>query len=290
MDALIRLLPILPVALALLNSGCATTQADEPHVLSGEASTERVIARADGAFASGDFDAAALLYQMAIKQDPVADSWFKLGATEAKRGRSDNAVFAFSQALHLQPDHAGALERLGLYFTAADDADRAKEYLARLLEVHEDNWRAYNALGILADRAGDFTVAREHYMRALQIRPDVPSLWANLGYSLYLLGEYQLAEQYTRHSLELNPDYEPALMNLSLIQVRNDNFDAALATLMPTQGEAAAYTNIGHFAMQLGQYERAEHFLQEGIKRSPTYNKSAHEYLAATRQAMQDKP
>jgi Flp pilus assembly protein TadD len=269
----------------LLLSGCATSEKDKPHVLSGEAPVEDVIAKADESYQAGDFRAAAILYQIAIDTESSADAWFRLGMANNYLGERDKAVYSFMQALNQDPNHPGALEKMALFYTSRGDVPRAREYLVKLLEVDENNWRAHNSMGVLADLEKEFDQARDHYLAALKIRPDLAMLWNNLGYSVYLMGDLERAIKYITRALELDPHHEASRQNLALVYVRQDEFEAALATLLESEDVPTAYTNIGYLAYMVGNYEKAEEYLEEAIRQSPVYNKPAHTYLAATRQA-----
>ena len=280
-----RKISLLLLGSILLLGGCATTDANNPHVLSGEAPVGDVIAKGDEVFNAGDFQAAAILYQIAIEQAPTAEYWFKLGMATTLLKHRDQALYSFLQALELDPDHAGALEKMGLYYTSKGESKQAHVYLDRLLEVDRENWKVHNSLGVLADLEQEFAEARDHYLDALKIRPDLAILWNNLGYSVYLFGDYPRATTYISRALELDPGHEAARLNLALVYVREEKYEQALATFFQTEDVATAYTNVGFLAYKVGAYQKAEDLLEEAIRQSPTYNKSAHSLLAATRQA-----
>ena len=279
---LIRLLLLVCV---IFVGACASTGADKPHVLSGEAPVEEVVAKGDEMFGARDYVAAAILYQIAIQQEPTADCWFKLGVTKNQLKNSEQALYAFFQALDLDANHPGALEKLGLYYTSKGDTKHARIYLDRLVDVDADSWKAHNSLGIVADLEKDFTTARYHYTEALKLRPDLAILWNNLGYSAYLLGDFARAKTYMSRALELDSNLESAKSNLALVYVREANYEQALDTFDQNRDIAGAYTNVGYLAYRVGDLDKAEELLEEAIRQSPTYNKSAHAYLAATRRA-----
>lgn len=276
---------LLMLMFALLASACATTQKEEPHVLSGEAPVEKVIAQADEAYRAGDHQAAAILYQIAIGKEPEAEIWYRLGLANVQLGHGAQALYSFAKAQDLDPDHQGALERLSLYYTAEGDQEHALEYLGRLLIVAPDNWKAHNALGVLADRRQDFDEARVHYVEALKLRPDLALIWNNLGYSVYLMGDSEAAVRYIARALELDPAHKPSRKNLALVYVHQQQFQRALDTFLEVGDAANAFTQVGYLAYKTGQVEKAEELLLEAIRSSPTYNKLAHSYLAAVRQA-----
>jgi Flp pilus assembly protein TadD len=271
----------------LMFAGCASQQSESPHVLSGEAPVEDVIAKADESFTAGDFQAAAILYQIAIGQDPKSDYWFKLGLANAALKQQTKAIYSYSQAVALDEEHAGALEKLGLHYTAKGDIPEARNYLQELLDVEPTNWKAHNALGVLADLEEAFKEARNHYLEALKLRPDLALLWNNLGYSVYLLGDLDGAGMYIKRALQLDPAHRAARLNLALIHVRQAQYSEALAVLAKDADLPTAYTNLGYLSYRVGEYEKAEEFLLEAINQSPTFNRSAHTYLAAARQAIE---
>jgi Flp pilus assembly protein TadD len=246
---------------------------------------ENVIAKADESYRSGDFQAAIILYQIAISQEAAADTWFKLGSSKTYLEDQEGALHAFYQALDLDAAHAGALEKLGLYYTAKGDVRRATEFLERLLAVSPENWKAHNGLGVLADLEGDFNRARVHYTEALKLRPDMALLWNNLGYSVYLLGDLEQAPAYFQRALALDPGHEAARLNMGLVYVRQERYEEALANFFETEDVATSYTRVGYLTYKVGRFEKAADLLQEAIRRSPTYNKDAHSYLAAAREA-----
>jgi hypothetical protein len=51
------------------------------------------------------------------------------------------------------------------------------------------------------------------------------------------------------------------------------------------RNDAQAYADIGYLAFRLGDLARAEALLSEAIRRSSTYNRQAHQHLAAVREA-----
>jgi tetratricopeptide (TPR) repeat protein len=111
-------------------------------------------------------------------------------------------------------------------------------------------------------------------------------LWNNLSYSLYLVGDYPTAKTYMNRALELDPGLESARSNLALVFVRETDYEKALATIRKTKNFGTAYTTVGYLAYRVGEFAWAEELLEQAIGWSPTYNKPAHDYLAATRRAL----
>ena len=108
---------------------------------------------------------------------------------------------------------------------------------------------------------------------------------ARLARALASVGRLDAAYEHAAKAMELDPGHQAARLNLALVYVRQEKYEQALATFFQTEDVATAYTNVGFLAYKVGAYEKAEDLLEEAIRQSPTYNKSAHSLLAATRQA-----
>jgi Flp pilus assembly protein TadD len=268
-------------------SGCAASPTTPPHVLSGHASPDAIIERGDAAAIAGDYRTAGLLYRQAISQEPTARTWYRLGMAESHLDEPERAMWAFQQALALDPENRDSLQRVALYYTANGRVADATPYLDQLLAIDSANWQVHNAFGVLADLEQRFDDAAAHYTRAIELHKGSALLWNNLAYSLYLDGDYALATTYFEHALQLDSSYAIARNNLALVYARQVRYEEALKVMAAAGDEAVAYAEIGYLAFRMGHYSRAEWFLTEAIRRSPTYNSQAYRSLAAVREAMQ---
>jgi Flp pilus assembly protein TadD len=280
-----RWICFLVACLPFVLGGCATTGTNTAHVLSGEAPVDKVVSRADQAAAGGDYRAASLLYRQALSQEPSAEVWHRLGVALTQLGEPDGAMWAFRNAVELEPEHGDSLERIALYLTAKGMVEEAGPYLDRLLKVQPENWRAHNARGVLADLEGQVDEAAQHFAAAIERNPESPMLWNNLGYSYYLAGDYPGAIRNMAKALQLNPNYRAARHNVALVFARQSKYDEALDMMMSAGNEVDAYSDVGYLALKMGDYEEAERLLVQAIQRSGTYNRRAHQNLAAVREA-----
>ena len=77
-----------------------------------------VLATADQAakaYANGDMNQAAMLYDSVVKSMPDdAELWFRLGNARFRLQQPDEAVAAYQHALQLKPTHARAWHNLGV--------------------------------------------------------------------------------------------------------------------------------------------------------------------------------
>ncbi len=128
--------------------------------------------------------------------DPAeaAEEWFQKGlALEESGATPDQAHAAYSRAVELNPNAAGALVNLGT----------------------------------IAFRARRLRDAAAYYTRAIEADPRYPLAHFNLGNIFDELGQIDEARRQYELALQLNPEYGDAIFNLALIAERkNENMQA----------------------------------------------------------------
>jgi tetratricopeptide (TPR) repeat protein len=92
-----------------------------------------------------------------------------------------------------------------------------------------DHAGAMNVLGLGLYKAGDAEGSIQQYLRALEVRPDFPEAHFNLGNSHVALLHRAKAEAAFRRAVELEPDFVPARYNLGKIHDGAGRKEEALA-------------------------------------------------------------
>ncbi len=193
-------------------------------------------------------------------QDPAAH--FTLGA--ALRGRDPaQAEASYRRVVELHPDHAGALNNLGLLLKARGRLEEAVALFQRALLAKNDYMEA---LGNLADlyfelrnyqdaaacsaKAADLQPGQPLLhsrlaasllelgrveesiaacRRGLNLHPAYVPLWNDLGSALNLAGRLDEAEAAYREALRLNPQLAEVMCNLAVLLESRGEIDAAIA-------------------------------------------------------------
>jgi tetratricopeptide (TPR) repeat protein len=127
-----------------------------------------------------------------------------------ERGRSQEAIAEFQQALRIRPNYSEAHNSLGLALSARGRLEEAMDHFREALRIHPGLAPAHNNLGIALDRRGRFEEAIAHYGEALRIDPLSPDVHGNLGIALERSGRTQEAIAQYREALRSDPDFEPA--------------------------------------------------------------------------------
>lgn len=275
--------------------GCATTQpttSEDPFsaLYDGESLTafgtalpvstlKEAEKRGDTAVRNGEMDRALFEYIRGLKlaESPSARVLFKIGTIHDSRDKPRLAKLAYEWALKADPSHQAAAARLATVLLRERRYEEAESHLKPIVESNAPFWRAYNALGVLCDLRGEFEQAAEHYGRAIALRPGSAVILNNLGYSRYLAGDLEGAREALKKALEHSPQHELAWRNLGLIHAGIGDYEEAIAALSKTSTTAEAYNDLGYLSMIQGNYPKAAYFLDEAMRLSPVYYKTANE-------------
>ncbi|MEO7653016.1 MAG: tetratricopeptide repeat protein [Bryobacteraceae bacterium] len=142
-----------------------------------------------------DFETAELsnlkAFPKAVKAKPVVDErqaelWFQRGLDLEETGAPPaEAIAAYTRAVELNPNAAGALVNLGTIYYHQHKYDEADERYRRAIAVDPRYPLAHFNLGNLCDERGLLDEALQHYTTALKLNPG----YADAHYNLALLCE-----------------------------------------------------------------------------------------------------
>lgn len=242
------------------------------------ASAEEAIARADHSLHEGDIDLALYMYVRAYDLDKEnVYALTRIGEIHESRGNDRLATMAYTGVLHIDPNHAQALQSLGLIYLHANNPDEARALLERAIIEEPRLWRAQNGIGILADMLGEHAQAIEAYDAALAENPGDAMLLNNRGYSLYLDGQYQAASEDFLEAAAQGA--EQAWLNLGLVRARQKQYSVAVQMMARKVAEEVAYNDVGYIAMRQGDFVIAEKYFHKAIGLSPRYFEAAQRNL-----------
>lgn len=143
-------------------------------------------------------------------------------------------------AYHLE--NGARFERQGNWTRAADEYRTA-------MESNPGELDARLKLGDMMLRLERHARAYNHFSEAIRRFPGSPKPLLKMGNYYDSLERPDLARDYYSQALFMDPDYSEALNNLAAIEIRNENFDEAIALLeMAVQAQpeyALPYLNLG---------------------------------------------
>ncbi len=119
-----------------------------------------------------DFGHASLAGRDAIRRDSGNPEAFQAaGLGYLGNGELQNAIFMFTKAIELKPDHGWALNNLGLAYLRANENEKAVEVLTRSAELLPTTAYVHNNLGVALERVGRKDEAKQAYLTSTTLSP-----------------------------------------------------------------------------------------------------------------------
>jgi len=225
----------------------------------------------------GKVDDAIAQFQQALQINPhnAEAAHNNFGNALLQKGHVDEAITQFQQALQINPDDANAHNNLGGALLQKGKVDEAITQFQQALQINPDDADAYINLGNALLQKGNADDAIAHYKKALQINPDIAEAHFNLGNALLLKGKVDEAIAHYQQALQIKPDYANALNNLGLALFKKGNVDEAIAqfqqALQIKPGIAEAHFNLGLALFKKGNVDEAIAHYQLALQIKPNY-------------------
>jgi Flp pilus assembly protein TadD len=206
---------------------------------------------------SGDTSKALFAYLQALRIDPENQTPRERIAALHLREDPARAESILRGVLADEPDSAFAHAALGLALLAQQRPDEARPALERAVQLDPTSAVAFSALGVVHDQQGLHAAARVYQRRAQQLRPEDPVILNNLGTSCLLDGDLPCAERSFRTAISLKPDDRTLHNNLGVVLGRQRRYGAALASFRRAGDEQAAQNNLGYVHFLNADYDGA---------------------------------
>lgn len=221
-------------------------------------------------------EAEAVLRDALVSDPFMVGCWRMLGQVLVARGREEEAIEAWREALRHQPDDgdAHALVGLALARHGAMDAPHHLREAIRLIDEFRPDLLV--ALGGWLAEHGRLEEAQAEYQKVLEVDQSHASARNNRAIALYQTGQLAEAESELRDLVEKNPRYADAWNNLAAVLVdRGDWFAAEGASRQAIELDsrsAPSYNNLGlSLAGQAGHAADAKAAFLEALAIDESY-------------------
>jgi tetratricopeptide (TPR) repeat protein len=219
---------------------------------------------------------AETLYRDIISKNPNA--WmahYNLGVLLVNRGRTDEVMAHFSEALRLQPDDADAHYNLGVALEKQGRLEEAMAHFSAAGRLRPDYADAHYSVAAILARQNKFEEAISYYYKALRVNPNYAEAHNNLGVALFSLGELDKAIEHYRTALKLNPNFGKAHNNLGNALIQKGKLNEAIAhysralEIRPNYPEA--HNNLGVVLARQGKIDAAIVQFEKALQLKPGY-------------------
>lgn len=198
-----------------------------------------------------------------------------LGATQFLTGSYAQANKSFIRVLDKQPRHAYARKLLVASLLKLNDPKRALEAAKAGLELSPDDPQLLALAGSAYSGLGDSTKAAEFLKAAVARDPKSADLRTDLGLSLLATGDQVAGIAELRHATRIEKGAGRAAITLMATQLRQRQFDQALATASELRRNGTNDAQIANLegVAYLGKNDpaRARERFAEALRLNPTF-------------------
>jgi tetratricopeptide (TPR) repeat protein len=200
---------------------------------------------------------------------------YYLGASAFKKGKVDEAITQYQEALQIKPGHAEICNAIGLALRQKGRVDEAITYYQKALQIEPGYVLVHNNLGNALLQKGRVDEAISHYQKALQIRPDYVDAHNNLGHLLLQRGKVDEAIPHFQKAAQINPDNVEAHYSLATALLQKGRLDEAITqyqeALQIKPDSAPACNNLGNALLKKGRVDEAITCFQQALQIRPDY-------------------
>lgn len=209
--------------------------------------------------------------------------WLHAAVEHHQRDALEEAQIYYSKILEIQPDHADAMQLLGLIHKRLGNRKYALELMHHSVRINANQPNVWFNLGNTYSEDEQFDAAYEAYKQAVVRDPHNVQIHFNIGLMCRHLHSYKEAEAAFKVTLQLQNDYPEAWRNLGIVykaQGRSTDALKAYAKALEADGlNPLLHTNIGNMFKAMGRREESEAAYREAVRLRPEFAE-AHRHLA----------
>ena len=174
-----------------------------------------------------------------------------------------------------EPEHAVALNLLGIVFHGLGQREEALACVQRAVNTRNPSPDHCNNLGILLHEVGRFTEAIAALQKAITLAPAYPDAYYNLGNSFQALRRFDEAIAAYHKAIELKPDFPAAYNNLGGALREQGRLSEAVACcrtiLRLTPNDPKMHLNLGSLLRDLEKFDEAIASYRRALELQPDY-------------------
>jgi tetratricopeptide (TPR) repeat protein len=197
----------------------------------------------------GEFDKAIADEDAALEIEPnFALAFINRGAANFRIGALDDAIADESRAIELAPHAANAYDNRGICYCFNEQWDKAMADINEAIKLDPKMAMAYSNRGLVFFATGEPVMAMQDFYESIQLDPN---LW---------LGHSNLAAMLSTCADNKFRDGKKALQH------------AETACKLTSWKEPECLSSLAAAYAELGEFEKAVHWQQEALEKTPTGN------------------
>lgn len=206
----------------------------------------------------GRYDEAIASYRQALALSPPRSPGYQavihnsLGLVLTRAGRNAEARASFEAATRLDPRFAEARSNLGNALAAVGEFGKAVEEYRVAVDLDPDATETRVGLGSALLSAGDPGGAAAAYTEALRLDPALAQAHNGLGAALAQQGDETRAMAEYEEALRLKPDLPTAHLNVAVLLIRQGRLDEARRRLQQALAIDPGYAPARDLLARLG--------------------------------------
>lgn len=130
------------------------------------------------------------------EEERTAENWLLLGNILQDRGRNDDAIFMYTQAILKDDKFIKAYYNLGNSYLEAGKPNMAIIEYKNVIKIRKDYPYAYYNMGCAYLKLGEYKKARNTFLDAIYYKNTEPDFYYNLAYVYKKLNKRKDAEVY----------------------------------------------------------------------------------------------
>jgi len=221
--------PIVALAGALILLGCVPAHGPSA---ADQKLAEEAIAKGRSSFDKADFNAAIAAFTEAIRLNPeCAGAYTNRGLAYTYSGLLDRAIADLTEAIRLDPTSAIAYSDRGNAYAFKGELDKAIADHNEALRLSPHLAEAYYNRGYTYEQKDELEKAIADYSEAIRFNPNLVAAYYNRGAAYGNMGDADKALADLTEFLRLNPKYAAAYGDRALAHFAKGNHAKAIADL-----------------------------------------------------------
>jgi len=189
------------------------------------------------------------------------------------------AIYNLNKLIKITPDNIIARRLLGAALLRQNDAQQTIKVLMPVVKQGKAGSVTYALLGSANMKLGRFEKGTGFFQKAVDMKPDESKLMTQLALSKLAAGNAKAAQDNLQEILDKDPNSKQAATYITLISLREKNYDAAIAGAETLIRQSAVnpvgYNLKGVALLGQGKKELARAQFMKALKVSPSYHSAS---------------